>query len=164
MFKPIPAFNWSTTIFVVLIVQLITVFMLVTNLLTSNSGAIGSIAQLPPINFLYSGGDLSWIGAGRAICHIIIALMDIVIGTFCVWYGAVRKLRVNQFLTIVLGVYFFSSAAMNISLAGGISSGGWWHIAGLISAIVASLAATASAVTFALVFSNIVHTGTQEDQ
>lgn len=162
MFKPTPAFNWSTTIFVVLIVQLITIGMLTTSLLTEGVGAMGTISQLPPLNFIYNAADISWIGAGRAISHIITFIMNMITGALCIWYGTSRNHEISRILSITLGLGFFIDAATQITFAGVISYGGWWHIAGLLVTMLNAIAATGSAVVIALVASHFVRFKSKE--
>lgn len=164
MHKPIAAFSWSTPLFVVLIVQILTVIALSSSLLSSGTADSTPISLLPPLTFVYTAGDVGWIGAGRTFAHLLLSGMDIVVGACCIWYGLGRKLKIIRYVMMILGIYFVMSAVVNIATVGVIVYGGWWHVSAFAATVAATVAATASAVIFAMVQSNLRQLGVEHDR
>jgi len=163
MSKNILAISWSTTIFVILVVQLITVGMLGMSLLTLGAGSVASISQTPPVSFLYANADLGWIGSGRTIANAITMFANIVIAFWCILYGVSRRLKIIKYITIALGIHFSISVVVNGALIGLISVGGWWHVAAFVSAALMAVTASATVVVITLLTPKLKHLGIAHD-
>lgn len=163
MSKNTLAISWSTTIFVILIVQLITVGMLGASLLTLGAGSVASISQIPPINFLYNNADLEWVGSGRVIAHVVTMLANVMIAFWCVWYGISRRLKIIKYITIALGVHLAISAVVNSTLIGLVTVGGWWHVAAFIASALMAVVAAATVVIITLLAHKLKHLGIAHD-
>jgi hypothetical protein len=159
----LPTLKLSAPIVAILVVQIITLAMLTMNLLSLPPYALGSIEQLPPAGFLYYGGELSWIGSGRTISHVITALMNVVIGILCIWYGMVRKLKMIKFITIAMGLQFIFGALTHISIAGVITTGGWWHVCAFAITMLTAIASVSTAVVFGVLQRHLRHLGEAHD-
>lgn len=143
--------RWSTMVFVVLFAQLVTLVTLASGLLSIGAAATGTISYLPPFTFLYSDDATAWIGAGRAIGHIITAIMHGLIGVFCVWYAIGRRLKIIKWVMMMLGIHMFFVAVVDITITGTITYGGWWHVSSFIAILISTITSTAAAIVFIVV-------------
>jgi hypothetical protein len=164
MHKPIASFSWSTTLFVVLIVQILTIVMLASSLLSIGSADTTPISLLPPLNFIYTAGDAMWIGAGRTVAHLISGGMDIIVGICCIWYATGRRLKLIRYVMMMLGLHFFAAALGNFSIVGLIVYGGWWHTITFVTTVITAATATGSAVVFAMLQGNLRKLGVEHDK
>lgn len=155
--------NLFTPIFVVLFVQVIMLMMLLMNLAHLSTYEQGTIENLPPTNFLYLTSDTSWIGAGRSIAHIFTAATNAIIGALCIWYGLLRKINIIRYISVVMGLQFFTSAFVNISIMGVISFGGWWHFAALAGSVFMAVSSVATVVTFCMLRKHLRDLGQTHD-
>lgn len=160
----LPTLNFSTPVFVVLISQVIIVAIMALNLLSLSPYAMGTIEHLPPTTFLYFGEDVSWIGAGRTISHVITAIMNFIISAMCIWYSIGRKVKIIRFITATVGVQFALSSVVNLTLAGVLALGSWWHVATFASTILMTVSAVATAVVFMMLISHLKHLGDAHDK
>jgi hypothetical protein len=151
MDRPPPPFNWSTTVFVILVVQVIILGILVSSLLSVTPVSMGAIGQLPPINFIYSLSDTGWIISGRTAGHIITGIMNLIVGIAAIRHCAVLQSRALKFVFCSIGAQLIATAAVSASSIGIIMYGGWWHVAGFIAGIMSAIAATATAVIVLMV-------------
>ena len=163
MQKSIYALRMGTSIGLILMTQLIIVGMLAMNLLTLGSVSVSAISQTPPVGYLYSAGDISWVGSGRTVAHLVIAIAHAVIGVYCIKYGLLRKVKVIKFTTIALGIHFWFSTFVNLTLIGLITIGGWWHILSFLGVIMLASSGTAAAVIIAMLYGKLREIGEAHD-
>lgn len=163
MHKPISTFSWSTTLFVVLILQVIAIGVLASGLITTGSQASATISLLPPLNFLYTAADVLWVGAGAAIALVICATFDLIVAVCCFWYASARKLKLIKYVVMMMGVHFFVVCLVNLAAVGLIVYGGWWHALLLIGLIVTAITATAMGVMFLIAQGSLRQLGQAHD-
>lgn len=163
MEKQLPVIPWTATIFMIVVVQAIALVMLVTSFFSLGASSVASIAQLPPVTFIYSAADTGWIGAGRVIAHGVCAVANIAVGWLCFSYAMSRRLKMIRYITFAMAVQFWFSAACNIALAGLISAGGWWHAASFVLTTLMALAATTTAVIFTVLAAQLRQLGIAHD-
>lgn len=147
----------------ILILQAITLITLLLNFATLSPYAVGSIVQLPPVDFLYFGTELSWIGAGRTIGHAITALANVLIGGMCIWYGVVRKMKLIKFLTIAMGIQFLVASVVHSAIAGAITLGGWWHLIAFAASTITAICSVLTVVLFLTIRKQLFHIGQAYD-
>lgn len=96
--------------------------------------------------------------------HTVVAIMNVITGGMCIWYGYYRKLKPIKLVTITMGIQFLMSAALNAGIAVLVASGGYWHLAGFVLVTGMVLSAAATSVVFVILQAQLTELGIALDR
>lgn len=157
-------FQFKNITYVVLAIEAFVLTAMIGGFITLGQEAHQSIATLPAEGTLYGTIDVAWIGWGRNVGHAVSMFMNLLIGTLLIGYGVARNKLSIRFITISVGIQLLLSAALNATMIGLISIGGWWHIAALVVALLMGLSAVSSALVFVLTGSSMLSDATMYNE
>lgn len=123
-----------------------------------------NINSLAPVSEMYQHAGIIWLSNVREISHIILTILDLVVGLLLVNYGLGRKHEVSRFFSVAIGSQFIFSALLSGSLIGLVIWGGAWHF---ISAVVAMTMAGSALITLTILimfWKSLVALGDKQDR